>query len=78
MAEAVRKALGADIGISTTGLHDVDLPSDLPPGTTFLGIATAAGTDVEKVPFPGDRERIRQFAVISLLNYLRLKLLAAA
>lgn len=76
MAEAVRKALGADIGISTTGLHDVDLPSDLPPGTTFLGIASAAGTDVEKVPFPGDRERIRQFAVISLLNYLRLKLLA--
>lgn len=76
MAEAVRKALGADIGISTTGLHDVDRPSDLPPGTTFLGIATAAGTDVEKVPFPGDRERIRQFAVISLLNYLRLKLLS--
>lgn len=76
MAEAVRQALGADIGISTTGLHDVDLPSDLPPGTTFLGLATAAGTDVEKVPFPGDRERIRQFAVISLLNYLRLKLLA--
>jgi nicotinamide-nucleotide amidase len=76
MAEAVRKALGADIGISTTGLHDVDLPSDLPPGTTFLGIASAAGTDVEKVPFPGDRERIRQFAVISLLNYLRLKLLS--
>lgn len=76
MAEAVRQALGADIGISTTGLHDVDLPSDLPPGTTFLGLATASGTDVEKVPFPGDRERIRQFAVISLLNYLRLKLLA--
>ncbi len=76
MAEAVRKALGADIGISTTGLHDINLPSDLPPGTTFLGIASANGTDVEKVPFPGDRERIRQFAVISLLNYLRLKLLA--
>jgi nicotinamide-nucleotide amidase len=76
MAEAVRKALGADIGISTTGLHDVDVASDLPPGTTFLGIASASGTDVEKVPFPGDRERIRQFAVISLLNYLRLKLLA--
>jgi len=75
MAEAVRVALGADIGISTTGLHDVDTPSDLPPGTTFLGIATSAGTQVEKVPFPGDRERIRQFAVISLLNYLRLKLL---
>ena len=75
MAGAVRDALGADIGISTTGLHDVDIESDLPPGTTFLGIATADGTDVQKVPFPGDRERIRQFSVISLLNFLRLKLL---
>ena len=53
-----------------------EIASDLPPGTTFLGIASASGTDVEKVPFPGDRERLRQFAVISLLNYLRLKLLA--
>jgi nicotinamide-nucleotide amidase len=74
MAEAVRAALRADIGISTTGLHDVNSASGLPPGTTFLGIATAAGTDVEQVRLPGDRERMRQFSVISLLNYLRLKL----
>lgn len=75
MAEAVRTALSADIGISTTGLHDVNTPSDLPPGTTFLGIASDTGTAVEQVRLPGDRERIRQFSVISLLNYLRLKLL---
>lgn len=76
MAAAVREALGADIGISTTGLHDLSGPSPLPPGTTFLGIATAEGTSVEQVRLPGDRERIRQFSVISLLNYLRLKVLA--
>lgn len=75
MASAVRKALGADIGIATTSLFDVQSTGDLPPGTTFLGIATAAGTDVEQVRLPGDRERIRQYSVISLLNYLRLKLL---
>jgi nicotinamide-nucleotide amidase len=78
LAEAVRNALGADIGISTTGLHDVDTPSDMPTGTTFLGISTAAATNVEQVRLPGDRERIRQYSVISLLNYLRLKLQGTA
>ncbi len=75
MAGAVREALGADVGISTTGLHDLSTASELPAGTTFLGIATAAGTDVEQVRLPGDRVRISQYSVISLLNYLRLKLL---
>jgi nicotinamide-nucleotide amidase len=74
LANAVRLRLGADIGISTTGLHDIDAQSDLPPGTTYLGISTADSTDVEQVRLPGDRERIRQYSVISLLNYLRLKL----
>ena len=74
LASAVRTALGADVGISTTGLHDVDIESDLPPGTTFLGIADEHGTEVQRVPFPGDRERIRQFAVISVLNFLRLRM----
>lgn len=76
LAEAVRKAFGADVGLSTTGLHDGDFESDLPAGSTFLGIALGAETVVEQVPFPGDRERVRQFAVISLLNFLRLKLKA--
>lgn len=75
MADAVRKALGADIGIATTSLFDLHTTGDLPPGTTFLGISTAAGTDVEQVRLPGDRERIRQYSVINLLNFLRLKLL---
>ncbi len=75
MAGAVREALGADVGISTTGLHDLSTASELPAGTTFLGIATAAGTDVEQVRLPGDRVRVSQYSVISLLNYLRLKLL---
>jgi nicotinamide-nucleotide amidase len=74
LANAVRLVFGADVGISTTGLHDVSTRSELPPGTTFLGISTPSSTDVEQVRLPGDRERIRQYSVISLLNYLRLKL----
>ena len=75
LAAAARSFFDADIGISTTGVHDIDGPHDLPPGTTFLGIAEGHGTQVEQVRLPGDRERVRQFSVISVLNYLRLKLL---
>jgi len=75
MAAAVRQVFGADIGIATTGLHDLPTTGDRAQGTTFLAIATQAGTEVEQVRLPGDRERVRQYAVISLLNYLRLKLL---
>ncbi len=76
MASAVRESLGADVGIATTSLFDLPVTGERPPGTTFLGLSTAAGTEVEQVRLPGDRERIRQYSVISLLNYLRLKLLA--
>ena len=75
LANAVRKSLGADVGIATTSLFDLPQSGELPPGTTFLGLSTAAGTEVEQVRLPGDRERIRQYSVISLLNYLRLRLL---
>ena len=75
LASAVRETFGADIGIATTSLFDLPTTNDLPPGTTFLGLSSAANTEVEQVRLPGDRERIRQYSVISLLNYLRLKLL---
>ena len=76
LATAARTIFGADIGLATTGLHDLEAEhADLPPGTTYLGIATAADVSVQQVRLPGDRERARQFSVISLLNTLRLKLL---
>lgn len=75
MANAARETLGADVGIATTSLFDLPNTGQLPPGTTFLGLSTVDGTDVDQVHLPGDRERIRQYSVISLLNFLRLKLL---
>ena len=75
MANAARETLGADVGIATTSFFDLPNTGQLPPGTTFLGLSTADGTDVDQVHLPGDRERIRQYSVISLLNFLRLKLL---
>lgn len=72
LAESVRRVFGADIGLSTTGAHDLGEGGSA--GQTFLGIADAEGAVIERVRLPGDRERVRQFSVISLLNALRLRL----
>lgn len=72
LASSVREAFGADIGLATTGEHDVGEVGAA--GQTYLGIADTTGTTVERVKLPGDRERVRQFSVISLLNALRLRL----
>jgi len=75
LAEGVRRAFGADIGLATTGQHD--LGEGGAAGQTYLGLATPTDTVVERVRLPGDRERVRQFAVISVLNALRLRLPAS-
>ena len=72
LAEAVRRVFDADIGLSTTGQHDLGEVGAA--GQTYLGIADGNATVVERVRLPGDRERVRQFSVISLLNALRLRL----
>ena len=48
-----------------------------PPGTVFFGLALGDET-VEAVgtQLPGQREMVRQFATISLLNLLRMKLVS--
>ena len=74
LASAVRSRLGTDIGLATTGEHDLGKITGTNAGTTYLGIAIGDEVRVEEVQLPGDRERVRQFSVISLLNALRLRL----
>ena len=76
LADAVRTAFGTDVGLSTTGEHDLGGAGESTAGETYLGIAMEGRVDVEEVRLPGDRERVRQYSVISLLNALRLRLLA--
>jgi nicotinamide-nucleotide amidase len=75
MAEGVRRALGTDVGLSTTGVAGPAEQEGQPVGTVFLGVATPQGTEVRQVLLPGDRERIRQYSVISVLNMARLMLM---
>ena len=75
MAEAAQRVLGADVGISVTGVAGPSTQEGQPVGTVWFGIAVpGASTEAVETKLPGDRFRIRQFATISLLNLLRLRL----
>jgi len=75
MAEGVRNALGADVGISTTGVAGPTEQESQPVGTVHLGLALSGHVEAQVTHLPGDRARIREYGVISLLNFLRLRLL---
>ena len=67
-AVAIREALGADFGISALGPTPDE---DVPPGTVHMGIAGTRAATTRRAVLPGDRERVREYAVISLLDALR-------
>ena len=73
MALGVRKELDAEIGIATTGAAGPAEQEGHPPGTVFLGLAHRDHAEALRVRLPGDRRRIREYAVISVLNLLRLR-----
>ncbi|MBW3669125.1 MAG: competence/damage-inducible protein A [Actinobacteria bacterium] len=78
MAEGARKVLGADVGLSVTGVAGPAEQDGQPVGTAYFGIALDDDTQVVHARLFGDRERIRQYAAISLLDALRRRLLARA
>jgi len=79
MAQAVRRLLQSDVGIAVTGVAGPTEQDGRAVGTVCFGIALPGGiVEAVSVRLPGDRERIRQFATISLLNLLRQRLDALA
>jgi nicotinamide-nucleotide amidase len=75
MAEGARRALGADVALATTGVAGPAEQEGQPVGTVFLGLAMNDTSEAEQVKLPGDRQRIRQYAVISAFNMLRKRLM---
>ena len=73
MALGVRSRLHADVGIATTGVAGPAEQEGHPPGTVFLGLAHGDQAEALCVCLPGDRRRVREYAVISVLNLLRLR-----
>jgi nicotinamide-nucleotide amidase len=75
MANGVRQALNAEVGLAVTGVASPSESSELPVGTVFFGFAIGDQIDAVSAAMPGDRNRIREYSVINLLNLLRRELL---
>ncbi len=78
MADGVRRLLGADVGVATTGVAGPAEQEGQLPGAVWLGMALGDDVSAVHVRLPGDRDRVRQLSVISLMDLLRRRLLAGA
>ena len=76
MADGARRVLGADVGLSITGVAGPDPQDGQDPGTVFVGLGVARRRPPSSVAMrlPGDRDRVRQYATISALDLLRHRL----
>ena len=76
MAGAVRKKLGADIGMAITGVAGPDPLEGKPPGTVYIGLVTAQDQRVTSggIYLP-NRPDIKQRATVNALLFLRRYLL---
>ncbi|MEZ5204222.1 MAG: competence/damage-inducible protein A [Acidimicrobiales bacterium] len=82
MAAGARRALRSDVGVAVTGVAGPTEQEGHPVGTVFVGIDLGPiggerGPESFHVPLFGDRLQIRQFAVITAMNALRLRLLGS-
>ena len=72
MAEGARRVLGADVGLSITGVAGPADQDGRPPGTVFVGLARPdRASQAFEFNVPGDRARVRQYATIAALDLLR-------
>lgn len=78
MATGARRVLGADVGLSVTGVAGPERQDGEPVGTVIFGLDLAGDVSTRRTKLPGDRDRVRQFAAISLVDHLRHRLLDRA
>ena len=80
MARGVRKVLACDVGLALTGVAGPTEQDGMRPGTLFASVVfpddSGLGEQVAHVRLPGDRDTMRQLAVISALDLVRRHLIA--
>jgi len=74
MAAGVRKLLGADVGLSVTGVAGPEEQDGHVAGTVFVGLDLGDRVLNVALRLPGDRPRVRAYSAISALNALRREL----
>ena len=75
MAEGIREHLGADIGVSTTGVAGPGGGTpEKPVGTVWIGYADASGSEARLLRLAQDRLLNKQLTSIAVLNNLRWRL----
>ncbi len=71
MADGARKLLKADLAVSVTGIAGPGGGSaEKPIGLVWFGLSDARGVRTEKVLFRGDRDTIREQAILHALGML--------
>ena len=76
MAVGAAATLEADVGLSLTGVAGPTEQDGMPVGTVFGAVHLDGTTTTHELHLPGDRERVRWYSTISLLDALRKRLLA--
>ena len=76
MAEGACRVLGCDVAVATTGVAGPAEQEGVPAGTVFFATTVDGVTETGMIRFPFDRERTRQFTVITVLSNLRRRLIA--
>lgn len=71
MARGVRKLLGADVGLSVTGVAGPEEQDGQVAGTVFVGLDLGDNVENAALRLPGDRPRVRAYSAISALDVLR-------
>jgi nicotinamide-nucleotide amidase len=75
MASGAAATLGADVGLSLTGVAGPTEQDGQPVGTVWIGLAGLGSPEARPLHMAGDREQIRQISAISALDLLRRRLL---
>jgi nicotinamide-nucleotide amidase len=72
LSEGIRKRAGAKIGVGITGVAGpAGGTAEKPVGLVHIGLADERGASEKAFRFPGDRDRIRQYATQTALDMIR-------
>jgi len=76
MAEGIRRVAEVDFGVGITGIAGPTGGTDEKPvGLVYIALADDSGTTVQRLNFPGERERVKNWCAAIALNMLRMRVL---